>query len=221
MGHFGATYVASLSTEPDRLSQWRAYSPGGGYALGFRLTALRAMASSQGFQLVKCIYDRDLQHMQAKAIADSVVQQVEEVPTPLLDLIPPRSRNTPSPVAAALFPIRRAMSDEIQRHAPAWKHPSFAEESEWRLVSMPASERERDVKFRPGRMAIIPYVEIPIGGGEGLHDASSGLITPLANTFIGPCPETDIAYASLQHLLHVQQIACAQYVVSNIPFRHW
>jgi hypothetical protein len=41
MGKFGATYVVSLSSEPDKLSQWRAYAAGGGYALGLRLEALR------------------------------------------------------------------------------------------------------------------------------------------------------------------------------------
>ena len=58
MGSLGATYVASFSSEPDKLSQWRAYCQGGGYALGFRTDALQAIAKHQDFKLVKCSYDR-------------------------------------------------------------------------------------------------------------------------------------------------------------------
>ena len=49
------------------------------------------------------------------------------------------------------------MLDEIQRRAPMWKHYSFHEEAEWRLVS---EQRPRAVAFRAGRAAIVPYVEI-------------------------------------------------------------
>src|SRR5579862_8293583 len=52
-GKFGTTYVASLSSEPDRLSQWRAYCAGGGYAFGFRLEALRAIERCHDFRLVQ------------------------------------------------------------------------------------------------------------------------------------------------------------------------
>lgn len=39
------TYVTCFSTEPDRLSQWRAYAPGGGYAIGFDSAVLEAGVS--------------------------------------------------------------------------------------------------------------------------------------------------------------------------------
>jgi hypothetical protein len=49
-------YVASFSTHADRLSQWRAYAPSGGYCIGFRASVLTRLALSQGYELVECIY---------------------------------------------------------------------------------------------------------------------------------------------------------------------
>jgi hypothetical protein len=51
-------YVCCFSEEGDLLSQWRAYCrDGGGVSLGFDPMELRSIGASQGFTLVKCIYD--------------------------------------------------------------------------------------------------------------------------------------------------------------------
>jgi hypothetical protein len=41
-----SVYVACFCEEGDLLSQWRAYGPSGGYAIGFRTSNLRAMGST-------------------------------------------------------------------------------------------------------------------------------------------------------------------------------
>lgn len=46
-----AMYVCSFSTKPNRLSQWRAYCPKGGFAIGFLKSELKPIVEDQGFTL--------------------------------------------------------------------------------------------------------------------------------------------------------------------------
>lgn len=217
MGRFGATYVVSLSSEPDKLSQWRSYCAGGGYALGFRTEALLAIARHHGFNLVQCSYDRDTHIAEARVIAEKVLNQIEELPANIREHIEPGGSHSPRAIQSWLFPIRQDMTEEIQRHASRWKHPSFREEAEWRLVS--EQRLEREVKFRAGRTAIIPYVEVKLN--EPAETQISNMTAVLSHAYVGPCAEPEIAVGSLQHLLDAQRMSCPQYMLSETPFRHW
>jgi hypothetical protein len=95
MGRFGVTYVVSLSSEPDKLSQWRAYSSGGGYALGFRVPALQAIAQHQRFKLIKCSYDRDEHLTAAEVIAAKVIESIQKLPPQVLSAIEPKGSYSP------------------------------------------------------------------------------------------------------------------------------
>ncbi len=217
MGKFGATHVVSLSSEPDKLSQWRAYCAGGGYALGLRLEALRAIEKYHGFRLVKCSYDRSQHVAEAQGIAERVMKRIQELPANILPEIAPGGAHAPRAIQSWLFPIRQAMTEEILQHAAVWKHPAFAEESEWRLVSVQRLERE--VKFRAGRAAIIPYVEITLDDMPEIQISNKAAV--LNQTYVGPCPEPEIAVGSLQHLFEVYRIGCPQFILSSIPYRQW
>ncbi len=59
--HGARTFVVSFSENPDTLSQWRAYSRGGGYFVGFDHQQLIQQAKKQGFALLPCVYDENLQ----------------------------------------------------------------------------------------------------------------------------------------------------------------
>jgi hypothetical protein len=218
MGSLGATYVASFSSEPDKLSQWRAYCQGGGYALGFRTGALQAIAKHQGFKLVKCSYDRGEHLSDARTLVNMVLSRIQDVPQSVRQSIRGTLANTSinMPLLAELYPIRRDMLDEIQQRAPMWKHHSFHEEAEWRLVS---EQRLRNVTFRTGRTAIVPYVEIKLD--EPADTQVSGMTAVLSQTYVGPCPEPEIAVGSLMHLFEVEKMSCPQYTLSPTPYRHW
>lgn len=187
MGKFGTTFVASLSSKPDRLSQWRAYSPGGGYALGFRIEALKALATHYGFKLTKCSYDSAQHRKEAQGIADKVLSRFLELPRGVRSALDPAGAESPRTTQSCLFEMRRAMLEEIQRIAAAWKHPSFEEEAEWRLIS--EQRLERSVKFRPGRTAIIPYTELNLAEPEA--NQISGMTSVLCHTYVSPCAEPD------------------------------
>jgi hypothetical protein len=217
MGKYGTTYVVSLSSEPDKLSQWRAYCAGGGYALGFRLGALRAIERCRGFRLVQCSYDRNQHVAEAQGIAERVMQGIEALPADIVPMISPGGSHAPRAIQSWLFPIRQKMTEEILQRAAVWKHPAFVEEAEWRLVSM--QQLDREVKFRAGRAAIIPYVEIRLGEME--ETQISGLTAVLNGIYVGPCPEPEIAVGSVQHLLDAHRMSCPQFALSSIPYRHW
>jgi Protein of unknown function (DUF2971) len=217
-GALGATYVLSLSAEPDKLSQWRAYSPGGGYALGFRTAALLAIARHQGFNLIQCSYDRTGHLLDAQAIASTILSRIQQLPPMVLQTAHGSSAIPGKDllVQQHIYPIRREMLSDIQRKAPAWKHPAFHEEAEWRLVSL---HPRTDVKFRVGRTSIVPYVEIKLNEPE--ETQVNGLTAVLANSFVGPCPEPELAVGTLSHLFEVQKISCPQYTISPTPYRQW
>lgn len=217
MGKFGTTYVVSLSSEPDKLSQWRAYCAGGGYALGFRIEALRAIEKHHGFRLVQCSYDQTQHVAEATAIAGRVMSAIDQLPSNILPEIAPGGAHAPRAIQSWLFPIRQRMTEELLQRAAVWKHPAFVEEAEWRLVS--EQQLERVVQFRAGRSAIIPYVEIPLSEME--ETEISNMTTVLNQIHVGPCPEPELAVGSAQHMLEAHKMSCPQFTLSSIPYRHW
>jgi Protein of unknown function (DUF2971) len=214
-GSLGSIFVTSFSCENDLLSQWRAYCPSGGYALGFRTDILMAQAAEQGFELRQCSYDADEHRRECDKIAAEVIRLVGDIPIATRKSL----RGAPAKISfealGDLYPIERWMVNEIQRHAPVWKHPSFREEAEWRLVSM---TRERRISFRAGRTAIVPYVEFRIDG-----DASKAgeFFAILSNTVVGPCPEPELAVGSAMDLFGQSKIAAQSFSLSNTPYRSW
>lgn len=60
------TYIFSLSKQGDLLSQWRAYCPDGGVSIGFDAKMLQRVAAQHNFELVECIYDKELQREQVR-----------------------------------------------------------------------------------------------------------------------------------------------------------
>lgn len=210
----GLLFVTSLSQNKNQLSQWRAYCANGGVALGFRVDALQRIGADQGFELVQCSYDRQEHAREAETMARQILESVSAVPPDTRKSIPAGGRRIPAHVAHRIFPIRQEMLNEIQRHAPTWKHRSFHEEDEWRLVSKqrPATD------FRVGRTALIPYVKIELDRPtllDGDH------IAALSEAVVGPCPEPELTVGSLMHLFDTQRIACPSYIVSDVPYRQW
>jgi hypothetical protein len=142
---------------------------------------------------------------------------IEGLPARILAGISLAGSHSPHAIQSHLFPIRLEMTAEISRHASVWKHPAFVEEAEWRLVS--EQRLERVAKFRAGRTAIIPYVEIKL---DEMPDIQiSNKIAALNHTYIGPCPEPDIAIGGIQHLFDAHDMGCPQYTFSLTPYRQW
>ena len=101
---------------------------------------------------------------------------------------------------------------EIERLASYFKHPSFAEEKEHRLVIRLAWDIEEHARFRAGPMSIIPFLEVP---------APKALIKEIG---IGPTRDQTLARRGLAALIEFKFGTLASFgdvklSESKIPYR--
>jgi hypothetical protein len=191
------TFVLSFSGASDLLSQWRAYCPASrGVAIGISLQRLRSVAASQGFALTPCIYDLSDQ----EAVVESILRELFRK----FDAGPKRRD-------VAFWADEFASRFRI--HAPAFKHSSFREEREWRLVSDELAVNDPGIRFRQGSSFVVPYVEfdIPRADGELQFDAF----------VVGPTPHSELAQQSMRSLLEVHRCRWRYLVPSQVPYRPW
>ncbi len=192
--------VFCLSEEEDLLSQWRSYCPPeGGYALGFHIpTLIDRLADNQGLRLLKCTYDPILQ----RAAVDELLNEILPGHFSALGSGVPCKEVVEA--ALAMFISKFSLV------AATFKHPSFSEEREWRIVSSPLATTDHRLHFRAGKGMLIPYLEITLSG----EPAAFGPIT------IGPNPHQYIAGNSLLAFLTNVGITNWQGLRnSQIPYR--
>ncbi len=171
----GTVYVASFSAVPDLLSQWRAYGqPGLGVAIGFRTEDLEHLATASGYTLLRCHYTRSTH----EAALRQALTEASEPPQPLL------------------------FGKRVLSLAPIFKHPSFSEEAEWRLLSgIPASG---PLRFRRIGSLLAPYRCVSL--------AQDGPV-PISEVLLAPSLFPDENAFALQLLL-------AEHGLPHVPVRH-
>lgn len=172
----------------DLLSQWRGYASSGyGYALGFKTLTLQNLQDDPVFLLGRCIYDRRLQ----ETIVEEAIEYVLDEKRCEEHLV-----------------INDFMS--IVEYGAFFKHSSFLNEQEWRLVcaSIPKDNKKR---FRQGKSMIIPHTLLNIGVGAK---------SSLNHIRVGPCPHMALSRLSVQDLLSHAHIK-ASVKRSAVPFRDW
>ena len=196
-------YVASFSEEPDSLSQWRAYGgASSGFALGFQCERL---ILPEAFALTRCIYQPEKQ----SEVVDAIVSDV-------LDRLKKGSLLNPEQI------VRVMLLFELHAFALILKHPKFAEEREWRIVSrvmmddapaFPIEDATR-LEFRVGKSMLIPYRCISVKDGSG------GFL--LKKVIVGPNPNREQAHRSVRSLLNSRTDTKAVEAQSSyIPYRNW
>jgi hypothetical protein len=142
-----SVFTCSFSEEKDLLSQWRGYCPNNqGYCIHFDLEGLLAFAKKKflSCELFPCVYDDD---KKVKSLSD-LLNKYWQIYI---------SQSDPKVREATI----RKLAQEVEALASHFKHSSFAEEKEHRLVILMAWDFEEHGKFRSGPMSIIPYIEIP------------------------------------------------------------
>lgn len=196
-------YVASFSEEPDSLSQWRAYGgASSGFALGFQCERL---ILPEAFALARCIYQPQKQSEVVDAIVSEVLDSSKKVGLLNAEQI-----------------VKVMLLFELHAFALILKHPKFAEEREWRVVSrvmmdyapaFPIEDATR-LEFRVGRSMLIPYRCISVKDGSG------GFL--LKKVVVGPNPDPEQAHRSVRSLLNSRTDTKAVDVQSSdIPYRNW
>lgn len=194
----GTVFVASYSTAPDALGQWRGYSGvGGRYCIGFDVQKLKQLAETENLMFQPVEYGLDASLKQAKF---AFIQALGE-------LQPDRGLGGSKGQSALHF---KAML----KFAPWCKHEAFREEAEWRLAYHLRSRYDpssRAVSHRIGRSILVPYVAINLGSSS----------SPISSVMTGPSPHPDLAETSVSSLLWSNNLRSVSISRSKVPFRDW
>jgi hypothetical protein len=194
-------YVTSFSEERDLLSQWRAYGHGSGFAIGFSAVEIMRQILPSGLPgvLLKCVYDTTEQEIEINYAIEYLIRVYGEQET-------------------------KEHSREFTRHffgflvmaAACFKHPSFREEREWRLVLRTPVNRLLDTQlhFRLGTSTLVPYIEFALAPPE------KGI--PIQEIVVGPNPNLELSCSVVRQLLDRLKPKCeAKVDPSAIPYRNW
>ena len=206
-------FVTCFSEDDNSLSQWRAYCPDGGAAIGFNIqdildtsapaTATRTQSGVRISPLfARCEY--------VEAAQKQVVSQLMAA-TEREFLAQCRSRDVN---AAILRPGTDAswyivvasharFNSSLSAISPLLKHSAFKDECEWRLV---VSQRD-GMQFRSGRRGIASYICLPL--------------PPIGQLTIGPCPDPGGTTNTVAAMFpgHRSNIGPFRTAYCNIPYR--
>lgn len=199
-------FVASLTAESDVLSQWRAYSPDGGYALGLSSEQLIGVGSNQGFRLVKCCYDA-VQMQQI--IQEWIAYFVKKYELAVNEGLPPPE---------ALKETKWQFSQHIARFGTTFKHEKFSEEREWRLVSSQVADADERVEFCVKEGNIAPYFRFALADATYPDLARRRDASAVIKVRCGPKNKTGRSQLTIQRLLN-RYVGGGIYSPSDIPYR--
>jgi len=198
-------YISSFSKNGDELSQWRAYCPKGGYAIGFPISRLRALAKKQEFVLKKCVYAK--KH-QAKIIREAVKEAMQQGPNQNQIL-------QAGPDAESL--IRCTLSSKLiwklSQVCPILKNSAFKSEEEYRLISKPrAGNCFNQTQFKAKNGMIVPYNEF---------DIQEEILLRKIVVTVGPTPHPAESRASVKSFLRWQTGYAHAVRNTRAPYRSW
>ncbi|MGD1214086.1 MAG: DUF2971 domain-containing protein [Terriglobales bacterium] len=211
-------FVGSLSEAKDKLSQWRAYCPnGGGFSIGFAPELIERQARKQGFELLKCQYEPIKQEaICAKLIAYGCTA-AEKIQADDLRGRPvqPERNEKDDQKSAQTAGIFLGFVEPLMHIAPALKNPSFEEEREWRIVRDlgPFAEPYSNIHFRPGKYAVIPYLEFALAEENSPLDVEE--------IIIGPSPDPDQTRKSVEYLVNKRGVRCKEIREYSGTYRSW
>jgi len=142
----------SVAGDGDDLSQWRAYCPRGGYAIGFPIAKLLTPAGMQGFDLWQCEYGTVGASQFVEGLA-KIIEQIFEMAGGVNGF---RSQFHD--------PYKDGLLALLLKYVARYKHDSFSAEQEWRLVHL--LEPGERPEFRMSGNARVPYVAFSLENGE-------------------------------------------------------
>lgn len=136
-------YIVSFSTEPDVLSQWRAYANDGlGYTLGLA-PSTRLAVNRQEIEILAVEYHKDDQANLIKEVCLPALEGAHDYSNP-----------------EVIKTVGGELTQGLRHLLPILKNPGFQEESERRGVLKFSAAHAPPAKFRPSRFGLTPYVEM-------------------------------------------------------------
>ena len=199
-------FVISLSEAGDLLSQWRGYTPSNsGFSIGFDSQNLAKTSWDLDLmELVRCVYEVDEQKEFAKAYFDKCLEAWLES----RELERQEAKVSRNMIPILFFNVYSTFV------AASMKHHTLKEEKEWRLLGL-CRDRQR-FRFRPGKSALTPYIELKWGDGTKAPESQ-----PIRSVTVGPCPDPRLAVKSVSRLLESCGLNNVHMKKSEIPFRSW
>jgi hypothetical protein len=196
-------YVASFSENEDDLSQWRAYCPAGGFAIGFRRESLQDLAYRHLYlEFTKCSYAHPSQDRAVRGYIDHGIEaDVSEC-------------GGYKKCRWAL--IRLAMS------SATLKHSGFHQEKEWRMVCYPGPDAKKNgARFRAKNGVVVPYMECDLEFKD--DDARTKKMWESVRVTVGPTASREASRASVEKLLCLCSPAGShgQITLTSIPYKYW
>jgi hypothetical protein len=217
--------AVSFCQDGDLLSQWRGY--GLGYSIGFRTNVLAKKAAIFDCRLYRCIYDESTQIKIVDELIDSAMQVAREM------VAHSGQEHRSSSVLGCAARFERS----VVKYGACFKHGTFKEENEWRIITAPVSFTDKNLKFREGVSTIVPHYILRLVDridvkGTIINGAWFGIIDRLV---IGPSPHPQLSEQSMLGLIMKYFISdprdavrvdyherLRSYLVhSAIPFRNW
>jgi hypothetical protein len=218
----------SFCKNGDLLSQWRGYASNGvGYSIGFQTDALVRKTTILGCRLSRCIYDEETQII----IVDDLIDKSMQVVRDMMNSLGQENRDS------CIRGVAATLERSIVKYGACFKHVTFKEENEWRLITNPISFTDKNFRFRQGLSTIKPYYilklvdEIDVDGLK----INGPWFNMIEKIVIGPCPHPKLSEQSILGLIikyFINDGRDAMYtdyhmrlmnyvVTSTIPFRNW
>jgi hypothetical protein len=177
-------YLASFSLEQNKLSQWRAYCPAGGYAIGFKASALvEKFGKNFAFQLGEVNYDPGRQAERVLTLLDSHLAFARQV----------RERYPEVPIETHIKNCAAFSELTLSLEMLFFKSAAFEEEREWRLL-IPEFAAQDLLRFHSKANVLKPYIEI---------DFTIDGKLPLEMVRVGPLGEQELLTRSAELLLRI------------------
>lgn len=179
-------FVACFCESSDLLSQWRAYAAKGtGYCLGFKTddVLLPKSCANHVVSFQKVEYDVRQQETLLRQRLDALLQ----VASPLFSKV-----NLDASTADSLRQFSAPVIGALCGLLTSLKHPAFAEEKEWRIVSFGARPTA-GLNLRIGANGLVPYIDLTFPKG------SSPI--PLTTVRHGPVSNPVLTKKSIKDLL--------------------
>jgi hypothetical protein len=198
-----------LSENSDQLSQWRGYCPpGSGFSIGFDSQEIEDIAAQNAFNLSPCIYERGRQKEILSSLLDNFLNK-----TLSLKAFENFESFDERELDERKIIIINFLFDDFMPLAPTFKHNSFHEEREWRIISYLVPTEDSRCSVREGKSMLIPYLKVK------LADDNNNI--PIREIVVGPTPHKDLALLAAK-LFNVSKKHLAPEIrSSDVPYRSW
>lgn len=209
-------FVSSFSFKKDDLNQWRGYCPkGNGFCVGFDTKKLlRLLEGKSVFDLIPCFYEKKDQIELFNLVFKPLVEEFNLELKKFLAGKNPDDANYSEEVTqyakTALNSKILSTMSKVLDLAPRFKHPSFLDEKEWRIVTKPNVKDDSLIHYRPGKSMVVPYTIINFDD-----------VNPIIEIIIGPTPHEFLSKKSIKGFLKKHEMTSINVTNSIVPYRDW